>query len=40
MGAVASLKIEEAAVSAIAAGADMVITWPPYSMSMPPSSPR
>jgi beta-N-acetylhexosaminidase len=28
MGAVASLKIEEASVSAIAAGADMVITWP------------
>jgi beta-N-acetylhexosaminidase len=28
MGAVASLKIEESAVSAIAAGADMVITWP------------
>jgi beta-glucosidase-like glycosyl hydrolase len=29
MGAVASLKIEEASVSAIAAGADMVITWQP-----------
>jgi beta-N-acetylhexosaminidase len=29
MGAVASLKTEEAAVSAIAAGTDMVITWPP-----------
>jgi beta-N-acetylhexosaminidase len=28
MGAVASLRIEEASVSAIAAGADMVITWP------------
>jgi beta-N-acetylhexosaminidase len=29
MGAVASLKIEEASVAAIAAGADMIITWQP-----------
>jgi beta-N-acetylhexosaminidase len=34
MGAVASLKIEEASVSAIAAGADMIITWPSTLMDV------
>jgi beta-N-acetylhexosaminidase len=34
MGAVASLKIEEASVSAVAAGADMIITWPSTLMDV------